>query len=359
VVEEVRGLGAFAALRAEWNATLARGPADVPFARHEWLLSWLEAFGAGREPLVLAARDRSGRGHGFAAFLEEREHGVRLLVAPANDHSCRVEWALGAEPVRAARAIWEHLRDRVRWDVLLVRDVPRDGPTSVLLERLARDDRHLTGRWPSQESPWLPLAGRDVEAELSAKFLANLRRRLRRLCEQGAVAVARLDGSDGLEAALGRFFALEAAGWKGRRGTAIRADPRLVSFYGAVARAAAAGGWLALRELTLDGRSVAMHFGLEYGGTYYLPKPAYDEDLAPCSPGQLLFREVLADASARRLAAVDFLGPDMPWKRDWAPRLRPHDWLYVYRPGLAGRALHAVRHRLRPIAKEVRSWWRR
>jgi hypothetical protein len=49
----------------------------------------------------------------------------------------------------------------------------------------------------------------------------------------------------------------------------------------------------------------------------------------------------------------------MPWKRDWEPRLRAHDWLYVYRPGLTGRALHAAKHTLRPLAKEVLEWWRR
>jgi CelD/BcsL family acetyltransferase involved in cellulose biosynthesis len=102
-----------------------------------------------------------------------------------------------------------------------------------------------------------------------------------------------------------------------------------------------------------------MHFALSYRATYFLAKPAYDESLGACSPGQLLQREVLAECSARRLAELDFLGPDMPWKQDWAPLLRPHDWLYVYRPGLTGFALHAAKHRLRPLAKEVLGWWRR
>jgi CelD/BcsL family acetyltransferase involved in cellulose biosynthesis len=91
---------------------------------------------------------------------------------------------------------------------------------------------------------------------------------------------------------------------------------------------------------------------------YLLPKTAYDEALGHVSPGQLLQREVLAECEARGLAAFDFLGPDMPWKRDWAPVHAPHDWLYVYRPSLAGRARHALRHRVRPVVKEVLSWRR-
>jgi CelD/BcsL family acetyltransferase involved in cellulose biosynthesis len=102
-----------------------------------------------------------------------------------------------------------------------------------------------------------------------------------------------------------------------------------------------------------------MHFAFTYRGTYAIAKPAYDEALAPCSPGQLLLREVLSECEERGLRELDFLGPDMPWKRDWAPAHRPHDWLYVYRPGLIGTALHTLKHGLRPLAKEVLSWWRR
>jgi CelD/BcsL family acetyltransferase involved in cellulose biosynthesis len=356
-VEERDGRGAFAALCDEWNALLASGPADVPFARHEWIAAWLEAFAPRARLRVFVARDAHGRAAGMAPLVEERRFGLRRLVAPANDHSCRVEWVLGPDAPGALEALWAHLRDSVSWDVILLRDVPRDGPTAQLAD-LAAADGHPHGHWESMRSPYVSLGSRPVAAQLDAKFKANLRRRLRRLLEQGPVAVERVDGPDGVAPFLERFLALEAAGWKGRRGTAIAGDPRLVSFYSSIARSAAEGRWVALRALEMGGRPAAMHFGLAYRGTYYLPKPAYDETLAPCSPGQLLFAEVVAECEARGFHEVDFLGPDMPWKREWAPQHRPHDWLYVYRPGLPGRTLHTLRHRVRPLAREVLRWWR-
>lgn len=357
-VDEVRGRTSFDRLRAEWDAVVARGPADVPFASHGWISAWLDAFAPSAAPLVLVARDAAGAPLGMAAFLEERRRGVVRLLAPANDHSCRVEWALGADAGTAVAALWGHLRDRVEWDVLLLRDVPRDGPTSVLLEPLARADRHPTGRWESLRTPVVRLGGGSAEERTSARFRANLRRRARRLQELGAVAVRRSDGAGDVDAALSDFLAVEASGWKGKGGTAIALDPALVRFYRAIARDAAARGALAIRTLTLDGRPVAVHLGLVHRGVYLLPKTAYDESLGYVSPGQLLQREVLAECEARGLAAFDFLGPDMPWKSDWEPAHAPHDWLYVYRPSVAGRALHALRHRVRPIVKEVLSWRR-
>ena len=359
-VEALEGRAAFDALRGEWNALVARGPADVPFARHEWTAAWLDAFAPDPPLHVLVARGRDGRAIGMAPLLEERARGLLRLVAPANDHSCRVEWALGPDASGAVAAIWGWLRDRGRWDVLLLRDVARDGPTSLLLEALARVDRHLTGRWESLRTPFVDLAAdRGAETRASAKFRANLRRRLRRLGELGAVAVTRVDGTEGLDAVLAEFLALEASGWKGERGSAIALDPRLVRFYSTVARDAAARGGLAIRALALDGRAVAVHLGFVHRGVYYLPKTAYDEALAPVSPGQLLQREVLAECEARGLARFDFLGPDMEWKRDWAPCHASHDWLYVYRPSVAGRAMHTLKHRVRPAVKEALSWCRR
>jgi CelD/BcsL family acetyltransferase involved in cellulose biosynthesis len=344
-------------LRAEWDALLAGGPTDLPFLRHGFLEAWLDAFTpTGARLLVLCARDPAGEAVGFAPLLRIRRGGVVRLVAPANDHSCRVEWVLGPDASGAVASLWAHLRDAERWDVLLLRDLPNDGPTSTFLEPLARADGHLTGRWESQRSPWLPLDGEPAEDRLAAKFRANLRRRRRRLEELGPVAVRAEDGRGDLEGALDAFFALEASGWKGRGGTALASDPRLTRFYRAWAREAAARGALAIRALTLGGRPVAMHLGLVHGGAYYLPKTAYDEAMGAMSPGQLLHREVVLECQARGLRELDFLGPDMDWKRDWQPRHRPHDWLYVYRPTLFGRALHALKHRVRPAAREVLRW---
>ncbi len=362
----MEGGGGFAALGAEWDALVAQGPADAPYHRHAFLGAWLDAFAPDERLRILVARDRSGKAAGMAPLVEERRAGLVFLSAPANDHSVRVEWALGPDACGAVGALWAHLRDRMRWDVLVLRDVPRAGPTSTLLEERARRDRHPCGRWESLRSPFLALGGVPREESLSSKFLANLRRRMRKLHELGAPSIRRIgprggegDDPDAVAAWLDRFFALEAAGWKGDRGTAIAQDEETLAFYRGLARVASREGWLALRALELDGRAVAMHFGLVHRGAYGLLKPAYDEGLATCSPGQLLVREVLAECDALGLAEFDFLGPDMAWKRDWQPAFRPHDWLYVYRPGLAGLALHALKHRVKPAAKEVLSWWRR
>ena len=78
-VEEVQGRAAFDALRAEWDALLARGPVDEPFQRHAFIGAWLAAFAPEARLRVLVARDADGRATGMAPLLEERRTGLLVL----------------------------------------------------------------------------------------------------------------------------------------------------------------------------------------------------------------------------------------------------------------------------------------
>ena len=151
-------------------------------------------------------------------------------------------------------------------------------------------------------------------------------------------------------------FRLEASGWKGARGTAMRSATSTREFYTRLAAVAARQGWLSLYQLQAGATPVAFQFGLELGDTYFLLKPGYDETFADCSPGHLLVEDVLADLEERGIREFDFLGPEMPWKSEWTDRLRPHTWLYIFRPSLRNRVLHDARFR---VGRGVWRWLRK
>jgi CelD/BcsL family acetyltransferase involved in cellulose biosynthesis len=283
---------------------------------------------------------------------------VRELTSTANAHSCRFD-LLAADPPAAARAFFERLAADRTWDVLRIRDVPEGGAAWALQAEFERAGFPV-GAWPSLQSPYVPLppSWDALAATLDAKFKANVRRRRRKLSERGEVAFERLDGGDGLQQALEVGFSLEAAGWKGERGTAIAQSPETRGFYGELARWAAREQALALLFLRVGGRPVAFHFGLQTPGRYFLLKPGYDPAFRECSPGQLLMEEAIKDCIGRRVNELDFLGPQMEWKRDWTPKVRPHAWLYVFRNNAFGRALRGAKFGLLPRAKKAVARWR-
>jgi hypothetical protein len=276
---------------------------------------------------------------------------------PVNDHSQRGGVLLGRRCDEGLRLIWETLRTTPGWDRLRLRDLP-DGAPELQLQRWAEESGHPCGLWVSLDSPYLPLpqSYEAVEKALDGKFRQNLRRRKRRLAEQGEVSYALIDGKDeqALDGALADLFEIEASGWKGRDGTAIAQRPELVGFYSQIARDAARRSALALGVLRLKEKPIAAHLSIVQGGRHFLIKIGYDESLHEHSPGQQMVSEAIRDSCARKLREFDFLGPCMEWKLDWESQLRRHRWLTIFRPTPAGRLVHAARFTIGPILKALR-----
>lgn len=359
---EINDRPQFVALAGEWNELVAARN-DQPFYRHEFIRSWIDNFTPTAKLRVMTMRNERGRLVAVLPLIEQRTvmYGlpVRQLVSAGNDHSNRFD-LVAEDDALAGRLIFRHLANDRSWDVVCIKDVVDDGG-AVHLYEAARQAGFPAGTWESQRSPYIPLSKSvdELMKPISTKFKANLRRRRKRLEEQGVVSYRRVTAGHDLEAVMAAGFTLEQEGWKGAAGTAIAQDPRTRGFYTDLAHATAALGYLSLYALYLNERMVAFQYGLEYQGVYSLLKVGYDESLSACSPGQLLVEEVLKDNVRRGLREFDFLGPSMAWKRDWTDRVRPHKWLFVFRKSPFGWVLGQAKFTLGPRVKKAVASWRR
>ncbi len=168
----------------------------------------------------------------------------------------------------------------------------------------------------------------------SKKTLKDLRRRRRRLAEQGALGFELTATPAQVEQALEQFLALEAAGWKGARGALLN-DPKLAVF----AREAIAG--LAREDkcrvatLSLNSRPLAIGLVIESARRAYFWKIAFDESFRAMAPGVDLVYELTGALSARRdidmtdscaianHPMIDRFWPDRVGICDMAAALRP------------------------------------
>jgi hypothetical protein len=186
---------------------------------------------------------------------------------------------------------------------------------------------------PSAQPPWL--------AGTRPKFRSHLRRAKKQLEEQGSLALKHYDTAD--PEALEKFYTLEASGWKGAEGTAIKCDPRTRKFYDLVAQAAARDGYLSLDFLELNEKPIAAHFGFNLRGRYFLAKAGYDEAYRRHGPGQLLVNEVLGETPQRGLHEFDFVGPATWDESRWASERRTNYRIFIFRKKWYGSLLHALR----------------
>jgi CelD/BcsL family acetyltransferase involved in cellulose biosynthesis len=354
-VSIVQDLAGFRALEAEWNALVVAHNNQL-FLRHELLRVWLTSFAPRATLRILVARDGDGR---LVAVLPLRAEStairgipVREYAAIANPHSCRFDM-IAEDPGEASQAFLRFLLARRDWDVLRITDVA-EGGQAWHLHRAAQAAGLPVGAWESQRSPYLALPATEdgLAGRISSQMRSNARRRRRQMEKQAPVEIERVDGGD-TAAVLEDFFRVEQSGWKGREGTACSQDEQTRAFYTQLAEVAARQGWLSLFRLKLDGKTIAFHYGLTYGGSYLLPKLGYDEAFRDFSPGLVLMHEVIRDSVARRLGNIDFLGSDDDWKLRWSRQVLRHHWLYVFRGDLKGRLLEKLKFAWVPWFKKV------
>ncbi len=203
---------------------------------------------------------------------------------------------------------------------VLLRPVPRDGPTRAALAGACAGGAGMLLERTIDEHPVIDIAG-DWDAYwrgLSRNTRSDIARRRRRLAELGRVNVEVLDGTDGLDRALDVAFAIEASGWKGRAGTALAARPADERHHRLLAGWAARRGWFRLSFLRLDGRAIAFHYSLQAHGVLYALKIGFADDMSAHSPGKLLMAAEIERAFAEGLGRFDFAGSAADYKTRWA-----------------------------------------
>ena len=297
---------AFAALAGPWRDLVAEAaepnvfmePAVLLAARRaepqtpiEVLLAWRSG-PAGSEPAgrQLAAKELAGA-WAFAATA-----GVLpRLRAPAAPLAALASPVIRADCVEEVLEGWFRLlTESPLPKILTLKAMPDKGPIRDAFDRVVARrgcDRMIEER----RNRAVLRSALDGPAYLERSLSGSRRRKLRqlrsRLARKGAVAYVRHTDPQAVAAATEDFLALEARGWKGRRGTALASDRRLVAFTRQAVTALAADGLASVTALTLDGRPVSMGVVLRSGRTASTWKIAYNEDAAPFSPGYLLALE--------------------------------------------------------------------
>jgi CelD/BcsL family acetyltransferase involved in cellulose biosynthesis len=172
----------------------------------------------------------------------------------------------------------------------------------------------------------------EYENGLSKSLRKPLRRRQRRLEEEGRLTLDVSDGTERLDKLLEEGFRVEGSGWKDAEGTSINAHPATRSFYTEAARWAAERGFLRLAFLRLDARTLAFNYCLESDRTHYSIKTGYDPTYARFSPGKVLQHLMLARAFSEGLAIYDFGGAVEPYKQQYTDAYRELQSLRMFAP---------------------------
>lgn len=345
-----------------WASLTARALTDNPFFDPGFLVPAANALHVAVDPIAVRGANgdllgwmpltpsRLGR---VAPALRVWAHDFGPLGTPVVDAS------RAAETVSAlVEAALERGGDRA---ALVFPYLPEDAGLTPLIEAAASNADRAIVRIDSHERAVVDRDGADLHAALSRKRRKEYARQLRRLADIGPVTFEHAVTPADIAKRFDEFLALEAAGWKARRGTAMASEPAIAAFCRAAIDALARRGNASALTLRAGDRAAAMLLCLHEGGTAVTWKIAYDETLAHFSPGAQLMLEaprfLFADPRIRRIDSLATANHPMV-EPIWPGRMAvttlvvcPRKARLLGRVGLAG---HRGETRLRKLAHRLR-----
>jgi CelD/BcsL family acetyltransferase involved in cellulose biosynthesis len=356
-IEVIRDSDRFNSIAAEWDLLVDEWGIDRVFLSHAWFRTWWEAFGNNNELFVVTVRS-SGRLVAAAPMMRTSAsiYGFKATALHAiyNPHTPRYDFIVGDhQDVRLYEAIWETLVEQAHCDMIVLAQVPMESDTILSMEKLAKHGGWLTGQWMAPAAPYIRLADYSTffqSLRSSSRF--TLTKRYSRLNKVEPVEVEVVSDAARVDEAMQDGLRIEAAGWKGRQGTAMLSNPAVTQFYTRLAHREAELGQLRLTFLRTGGKRISFNYLLENRKKLYAVKIGYDPKYHAYSPGNMLLNLILKDACDRGIYEYDLLGGADEWKFEWTKESREHRWLFLFRNRLRARALHHLKFGVVPFVKK-------
>jgi CelD/BcsL family acetyltransferase involved in cellulose biosynthesis len=301
-------------IAAHWSTLIARVPGNVfmhpaalkaahetGFADITMLLAWAHGAGAQRERLVgLWALQRTHITPLWPSFLAAPPYDYAFLSNPVVDPD------FTAETVAAFFDAIERERSLPKVIRLRYLDGSADTYPAIMNALAARGAQAL--KLSERERPYVT---KDFGLKKSGSTRKKLRQDWNRLTALGAADIVNDRARGAVESAFETYLTMEAASWKGSRGTALLCDAEDAAFARRLISDLAAGGNASVALLKVDSRAVAAQVLLYCGTTAYTWKTAFDAAFAKFSPGALLVDKMTEQLFAEgTIEAIESCSPE-------------------------------------------------
>jgi CelD/BcsL family acetyltransferase involved in cellulose biosynthesis len=358
-LEVIDDVGRFEALREEWDALLAHSENPQVFLTWEWLHSWWRHL-RGRRRLHLIVVRRDGdlvalaplvvRGAGlWPLFARVELMGTGVVGSDYLDIIVRRD-----APPAALALLADHLAG-LR-SVLDLRQLPARGSRAEMLAEGLVAHGYRLSRRDTDVCPFLRLAGHTWEsflATLGPEHRANVRRRIRKLEQRGAV-FEQVRGEAQRRRGLAALFALHQQRWDRLGGSQAFDSPAVLAFHQEVTQRFLERGWLRLYVLWLDGQAAAALYGLRHADSFYFYQSGFAPEHARASVGLVALALAVRSAIEEGVREFDLLHGSEPYKFLWAREVRALARVEADPPGTAARAFRGLAEASRAARQGVR-----
>jgi len=338
-------------LEEEFSALYASLSCPNVYFSPEWIFTWLESLGRRHEVFFVTAR-LEGRLTGVWPFFEYRLPVFGKGLLPAGAQAADLFDPVGIpeamEPmVEALAAAMPEFR--FVWLPLLSRSFAEE----VLRPCMGRMRMPNLLRWRTPrflvEFDRFENFPVYLETVFGPKTRQSLRRKARRLSDEGKVEMRVLEDAEEIRLWFPKMVEVESRCWKARTGDGIFQRSELRAFYKMLLERLLELDQARVAVLTVNGQLLAYEVGFLGGDSYGMHSTVFDEDFAPYSPGRLLMLFSMQTCFEEGRRVYDFLQNDAEFKRQLATReSQMWDWILLPRT-ISGRLS-------RMVLQGVQSW---
>jgi CelD/BcsL family acetyltransferase involved in cellulose biosynthesis len=355
-VEKITTLEGFTVLGAEWNELLARSVANTITLRHEWLTTWWDIFGEGRELCIILVRD-NGTLIGIAPLLKRRimQFGLPLhrleFLASGEDQADEIcsdylDFILkkGRED-EAFAAIFSFLNEDHSWDEISLKEIPASSPTFAALSKECETGSIKCEIENDGESVFLPLnqTWESLVESRSRKLRSQIRYE-----ERKAQAIENtfhvVQDESSWDEAFAIFMKLHQSVWTARGEPGVFASEKFTRFHQQLAAKLLPLGFMRLFQLRCQDQTVASLYVFIYDNKALFYQSGFAADSPVHSPGNVVRHKAIQHSMNEGLSEWDFLKaePDS-YKYRWSQHTRPLKKVRIAKPQ-AKEAMRATAH---------------
>ena len=268
----------------------------------EWMQTWWQTFGAGAKPFILSIKD-SDKVIGIAPLMIKDDTGYLIGSTDVCDY---LDFIItpGMEDV-----FFNILLDYLKKNHIKGLDLKHVRPDSTVITSLVPLAKSRKYQVENSEEAVsfemdLPSSFDEYLQTLSTKQRHEVRRKLRRLTEEGKIEYRFIEKGGELPAAMDTFFKMFT---ESRQDKAVFLTEQMKSYFRLLVDTMKEIGILKLGILELDGKPVAEIMCFDYNDCMYLYNSGYDPQYVSLSVGLLSKALAVKDSIEKGKKRFDFL----------------------------------------------------
>ncbi|OGS35284.1 MAG: hypothetical protein A2293_15015 [Elusimicrobia bacterium RIFOXYB2_FULL_49_7] len=356
-IETVTTIEGFLAFENVWNKLLEKCRNENLCLTFEWFSSWLAGFGTGKSLFVLVIR-KGGAIIGFAPLMITHTRYRNLPASEIgfiqNDYSPSADFIISESQAEAISAVVDYLLALQNWDVISLRNLPKDSPNYGTLVQILAQKGIIYGTGRGLCSPFIKIQT-DWETFMSSrtrKFRKAIRNKMNRIKKCGTYDIKIVDKIDGDNNVLEHIFAISKNSWKADYDKDIVSSDNNMRFFTALSKTAARKGWLKIWLLNVNGKPVAYEYHLAYKGRLHALRSDYDRNYRLSSPGSILDLHIVENAFSGQVTEYDMCGSSDFYKLNWTSDIREHARVLIFRDTVYGRMLYFLEFKVISLLKK-------